>query len=231
MRTNQTNRQAMFKIVAKHLDDHNEVWSGMSPLTVAVQTFKGKILGVDNVVEQQETPKGATDSKAAAREELEDVLFLTCRALAVLGHTSNDHDLLAATDLSRTDLDRLPDDELITRATAVIGRANTRKTELATLQVTQENLQELGLRLQRFSDLKLEPRSAAVEHGTTTQSLESLIREANSILRNEIDRMVDLFSRTDPDFVAGYQRARVIVDRTATHKTKTAGTAPPNPKP
>jgi hypothetical protein len=138
---------------------------------------------------------------------------------------------IAATDLSRTDLDRLPDDELITRANAVIGRANTRKTELATLQVTQEDLQQLGLKLQRFADLKLEPRSAAVDHGTTTQSLESLMREANSILRNEIDRMVDLFSRTDPDFVAGYKRARVVVDRAATHKTKTAGTAPPNPHP
>jgi hypothetical protein len=231
MNTYQTNRRTMFKMVAKVFDDHNDVWNGMSPLTVSVQALKGKIQGIDDAVQQQETPTGATDAKASARDQLEDVLFLTCRALAVLGHTSNDHDLLAATDLARSDLDRLPDDELITRANAVTGLANAHKTELATFQVTQENLQELALRLQQFSSLLLEPRSDEVTHGTTTETVGSLIRDANGILRNEIDRMVDLFSRTNPDFVADYKRARVVVDRAATHKTKTAGQAPPNPKP
>jgi hypothetical protein len=57
-----------------------------------------------------------------------------------------------------------------------------------------------------------------------TQSLESLIRDANGILRNQIDRLVNLFSRSDSEFVAGYRSARVVVDRAAAHKaTKTAG--------
>jgi hypothetical protein len=129
-------------------------------------------------------------------------------------------------------LDKLPDDELITRAGVVIERANARKTELATLQVTQENLQELTLKLQRFSDQKTQPRTASAERAARTNSLESLIREANSILRDQIDRMVNLFSRTDPQFVSGYQSARVVVDRAATHKApKAAGTPPPNPHP
>jgi hypothetical protein len=87
----------------------------------------------------------------------------------------------------------------------VVERANARKTELATLQVTQENLQELTLKLQRFSDQKTQPRTASAERAARTNSLESLIREANSILRDQIDRMVNLFSRTDPQFVSGYQ--------------------------
>jgi hypothetical protein len=40
------------------------------------------------------------------------------------------------------------------------------------------------------------------------------------ILNKRVDRMVSLFSRTNPDFVAGYESARAIVDRAATHKTK-----------
>jgi hypothetical protein len=227
MNTKQTNRMAMFKTVAAYLDDHNTVWNGMAPMATAVLAFKGKISAADTAVEQQETPTGATDAKATARNDLEDVLFLACQALAVLGHTNNDLDLLAVAEVSRSDLDKLPDDELLTRANVIIAQANTRKPALLTLQVTEDNLTELGEKFQSFSELKGEPRTAAVERSAQTQSLESLMRDANTILRDQIDRMVDLFSRTNPNFVAGYKGARVVVDRAATHKTKPAGSTPP----
>ena len=229
MYTKQTNRVTMFDTVAAYLDSHNAVWSGMAPLAAAVQSFKDKISAIGTAAQQQETPTGAADSKAEARDDLEDVLFLTCEALAVLGHAGNDHELLANTALTRSTLDRMPDDELITRANVVLERANARKTELATLQVTPANLDELTQALNSFSGLKTQPRAASAERVAQTQSLESLIRDANGILRNQIDRLVNLFSRSDSEFVAGYRSARVVVDRAATHKatkteaTKTAG--------
>ena len=57
--------------------------------------------------------------------------------------------------------------------------------------------------------------------------LANLIRDANGILRNEIDRMVNLFSRSNPDFVAGYEAARVVVDRAASHKPTQVPVTPP----
>jgi hypothetical protein len=120
MNTKQTNRLAMFDTVANYLDNNNSVWNAMQPMTTAVQAFKGKILDANTAKQAQETPTGATDLKAAARDHLEDVLFLTCEALTVLGHANNDLDLLSVCELTRTDLDRLPDDELITRANVLI---------------------------------------------------------------------------------------------------------------
>jgi uncharacterized protein (DUF849 family) len=120
----------------------------------------------------------------------------------------------------------MTDAVLITRATVVLERANALKPELATLQVTQANLDELTQALQNFSKLKTQPRTASAERAARTQSLESLIRDASAILRQSIDPMIDLFSRSDADFVAGYQSARVVVDRVATHKPKAAGSTP-----
>jgi len=152
-------------------------------------------------------------------------------ALAVLGHTSNDHDLLALTSLSPSALDGLNADELVNRATTVLERANARKTELAVLHVTQANLDELTQALQTFATAKEQPRTETAERMAQTESLSNLIREANTILRNRIDRLVNLFRRLNPDFVAGYRGARVVVDRAATHSTTPpAGGAPP-PKP
>jgi len=43
-----------------------------------------------------------------------------------------------------------------------------------------------------------------------------LIANARSIFRNEIDKKVTKFRKTNPDFYNGYFAARVIVNRAAT---------------
>lgn len=226
MDTKLTNRVTMFKTVIALLDENSSVWNTMAPLQTAVTELKAEVAGIDTTAQQQEAPNGAADDKAEARDALEDVLFLTCEALGVLAHTSNDNDLLALTDVTRTSLDRMGTEELSNRATSVLAAANARKTELAPLQVTQANLDELDQALQDFNAAKTGPRTAVAARSVQTDSLPRRVRAANGILRNKIDRMVSLFKRTNPDFVAGYQSARVIVDRAATHAAAKSTPAP-----
>jgi hypothetical protein len=230
MKVQLTNRVTMFKTVSAYLADHSAVWSTMTPLQTAVTEFDAKVAEIDEAAQKHETPTGATADKADARDDLEDVTFLMCEALGVLADTTGDHDLAALTSVTRTSLDRMDEAELSNRAASVLAQANTHKTELQPLQVTQANIDELTSALTNFNDVKTGPRTATVERAALTQSLPNLVREANEILRSKIDRMVSLFSRTNPDFVAGYENARVIVDRAATHKTR-AATAPETPKP
>ncbi len=228
MDTEQTNRVTMFKTVSAFLDDNSSVWNSMTPLQTAITQFKDKIAAIDATAQKQETPTGATQDKAAARNALEDVLFLASEALGALAHTSGDNDLVALTDVTRTSLDRMGEEELSNRAAGIITAANSRKTELATLKVTQANLDELNQALQDFNAAKAGPRNATATRAAQTESLPNSIREASTILRNQIDRMVNLFSRSNPEFVSGYRAARVIVDRAATHAAaKTAGGSSP----
>jgi hypothetical protein len=176
-------------------------------------------------------PTGAAAEKAAARDALEDVLFLICEALAVLAHTSKDRDLLALTDLTLTDLDRFGGEELSHRATTVLERANASKTALAPFQITQANIDELAQTLETFQATKEKPRMVTAERAVQTEAVATLIREASGILREQIDRLVNLFRRSNPEFVAGYRAARVIVDRKASHTTTKAAESAPQPNP
>ena len=221
----QTNRVTMYKTTIAVLDENNGIWNPMAPFAEAVTRLKNKVSAIDTAAQKQETPTGATLDKAGARDALEDVLFLACEALGVLAHTSNDQDLVALTDITRSGIDKLDVEGLSNRATLVLAQANARKTELATLQVTQANIDELSQALQDYNEMKAGPRQATVERMVQTESLSSLFREANNILRNEIDPMVNLFSRTQPLFVSNYQAARVIVDRAAT-RSAAKGAAP-----
>ena len=224
MTNDQTNRVTMFKTTIGVLDENNSIWSTMIPFADAVTRLKSKVSAIDTAAQKQETPTGATQYKAGARDALEDVLFLMCEALGVLAHTSRDQDLLALTDITRNGIDKLDVEALSHRATTVLAQANAHKTELATLQVTQANIDELSQALQAYNETKSGPRQATAARMVQTEALETLVREANEILRNEIDRMVSLFSRTHPQFVSNYQAARVIVDRAASHATARAAT-------
>lgn len=224
MDTIQANRVTMFKTVKAVLDENHSVWSEMAPFEAVVSQFKDTIDAIDAAAQKQEAPNGAADDKEEAREALEDVLFLTCEALGVLGHGISDHDLLALTAVRPSTLQRLTDEELSNRAASVLSEATSRKPGLATLQVTEANLTELEQALQDFNDSKANPRAATTGRMAQTQSLSALIRQGSGILRNQIDRMVSLFRRSDPDFAASYRGARVIVDRAASHRTtKAAG--------
>jgi hypothetical protein len=232
MNQEQTNRVTMFKTVAGVLDENHSLWSGMAPLVTAVQEFEAKITAIDASAQNQQTPtSGAAVDKASARDGLEGVLFLTSEALGVLGTTGNDNDIIALAALTPSTLHKLGDEELANRATTVLEKVNAKKTDLAAFHVTQANIDELTQALQVFKTSKEKPRQVVAGRAAETQSLASLIRDASGILRHKIDRMVNLFRRSAPKFVAVYRSARVIVDRPATHTSPKPPIPPPSPNP
>ena len=229
MDTNLTNRITMQKTVAAYLDTNTAIWSSMAPLQTAVQQYKQNLVAIDEAAQKQQTPSGATEDKAAARDALEDVAFLMCEALGAMAHAADDHDLIALTNATQSTFSRASDDELSNLAASLLSAANAHKTELTTFQVTQANIDELDQALQRFNASKTNPRMTIAERSARGESLEALVRDNQEFLRKQIDRLVNLFSRTHPDFVAGYRKARVIVDRAATHAAPKApgDTTPP----
>ena len=230
MEVRQTNQVNMFKAVSAYLAENNSVWSSMPPFAAAVTAFNNGIAGIDVTAQHQETPTGDTLDKATARDALEDVLFLTCQALSVLAHSESDNDLLALVSVTPSTLHKMDAEELSNRAAAVLAKAQTKQTSLAALHVTQSNVLELDSALQNFNATKTGPRTRAAERKAQTQSLAGKIRAVSGILRHQIDPMVNLFRRTNPDFVAGYRAARVIIDRPAT-RPAAAPTTPTPPTP
>lgn len=228
MNTRETNQVNMFKAVSAYLANNNSVWGSMAPFTAAVTAFNDGIAGIDVTAQNQETPTGDTQDKSAARDALEDALFLTCQALSVLAHSESNNDLLALVSVTPSTLDKMDAEELSNRAAAIAAAAQPKQTALATLHVTQANLDEVGTALQNFNAAKTGPRTRAAERRAQTQSLAGQVRAVSGILRHQIDPMVNLFRRTNSDFVAGYRAARVIIDRAATHATASP-TTPPTP--
>ena len=220
METKLSNKITMIKTTSSYMAEHHDVWSTMTRLQTAMTEVNAQLAEIDAGALKHQILVGATADKADAREALEEKTFPMCEALSVLAHDAGDNDLRALTRITRTLLDRNTGEELSTLATAVLAQANARKTELATLHVSQANIDELSSALTEFNETKAGPRTATAERAALTESLPRRVKATIDILTNTVDPLVNLFSRTDPDFVAGYLNARAIVDRAATHKTK-----------
>lgn len=231
MNNRDNNRLAMVRTTRDYLQTNNSIWNSMTPFATAFTELNTRLTEIDATAQKQETPSGKTADKAAARDHLEDVTFLMCQALCVLAHDVNDNEVLALCDLNRSALDEMDEQTLANRAANVLSAADAHKIELVPLQVIQANHDEFTQALADFNEAKTGPREATATRKVQTELLRVKIQEAIDLLQNKIDRMVDLFSRTHPEFVDGYKNARMIVDRAATRTTaKTAGntTTPPS---
>lgn len=80
-----------------------------------------------------------------------------------------------------------------------------------------------------FAGMKTSPRETAAGRKAQTESLPQLIANVRGIFRNEIDKMMTRFKKSNADFYNGYFAARVIVNRAATHKTTPATPTLPPP--
>jgi hypothetical protein len=81
-----------------------------------------------------------------------------------------------------------------------------------------------------FDTLRNARRTAISEQKGTTMTLPEIIRTARSISRNQIDKLVTKYRKSNPEFYRGYFAVRTIVDRRGGQSTPvTPGPTPAKP--
>ena len=134
------------------------------------------------------------------------------------------HHLAAKVNVTKSSLDRLVDSDLEQTAERVANLATANIAALAAHGITAADVTQLNTLRTTYAGIKTSPREAAAARKVQTASLSQSIASARSIFRNEIDKMITKFRKTNPDFYNGYFAARVIVNRAASH-------AAPKPQP
>ncbi len=90
-------------------------------------------------------------------------------------------------------------------------------------------LTAFGAAITALDGMKDAPRQATVNRKVATISLPEAIAFTRSVYRNKLDKMMAKFKTSAPDFYSAYFAARVVVDRTGTHKSKKVVTPTPLP--
>jgi hypothetical protein len=233
MTQDQDNIRTMFRTTIAVLDTNNGVWSGTTAFADAVTRAKSGVQTIDDSANSQQTPTtGVTADKAQARSDLEEKTLELADQLSALAAKNVDNDLGAQVEMTKSSLDKMQDTDLEQTAERVANLANANIAALATYGVTAADVTALNALCTAFAGMKTAPREKAADRKAQTASLPQLIANVRSIFRNEIDKMMTPFKKSNSDFYNGYFAARVIVNRAATHsppKTRAPSASPVPP--
>ena len=228
MTQDQDNIRTMFQTTISFLDDNNSIWSGTAAFADAVTRAKSGVDALDTAADTQQTPTtGMTVDKAQARDDLEEKTLALADQLAALAAKNSDNTLAAKVQMTKSSLDQMPDSDLEQSAERVSGLATDNMPALAAYGVAAGDVLALDSARATFAGIKTAPRQATAERKAQTQSLSQLIKNVRSIFRNEIDKMMTPYKKTNTDFYNGYFAARVIINLPGTHPSPIEPPPPP----
>jgi hypothetical protein len=231
MTQDQENVTSMMETTLKFLDDNNTIWSGKAAFSATVTEAKDGVTEIRKAAARQESPTGGiTDEKGLARGTLEDLALEVADAVSAFAAKSGNASLSADVHVSRSSLDQAQDDDLVQTGERIRDAANDNIASLADYEITAAKVTTLSNAITAFSGMKTAPRTAKASKSGATTSIASLVQTTRSLFRNQLDKLMTPFRKTNPEFYTGYFAARVIVDRAATRPAAPA-TPPANPAP
>ncbi|WP_372648388.1 hypothetical protein [Draconibacterium sp.] len=214
MNKNQINKKEMYDAVSSYLDSKSALWATIPKVGEFKNAFTAVITQIDTVqYEQQQAQvflgKTKTQIKSVVAEKA-DILNDSVEAFASI---TGDEKLRLKMSASYTSLYRLRNADFIPAIKAIIEAVEANIEVLTTeYGVTREQVEGLKTDFDEFLAINGQPRAYKIASVEATKSLELLFEEADTILDNQLDKVMSLFKRRDPGFYNGYIAARVIVD-------------------
>ena len=229
----QLNVTEMATTTSVFMAQNKTIWQGVKAISDTMDEVNDTLTTIAGMDVKLKTPLiGQAADKATVRFHYEEQILMIANQLAALAAKNNDAVLEAQTNLSVSGLDAQAADDLEATATRIVNLATTNLTALADYNITQVDITKLTTLTGTFDAAKSAPRAAVVDRKQKTDTLPPLVSNLLTILSRQLDRQVTTFKASNPDFYAGYQSARVIVDRGNSAKAKTpAPAATPKPTP
>lgn len=230
MTREQLNRTGMFSAVSAYMGNNQSLWNSLKAIKDTVTDLDSGIEAIDDAIGKQQTSTtGAATAKAQVRHDFEEKLLVMAGQLSALAAVNKNANLASQVEFTLSSLDKLADDKLeeVGKNVATLTTANL--AALADYGVAQADVTELNTLTTQFHAVKTAPRTAVAGRAGQTATLPELIANVTSLLRNRLDKLMMVFRKTNPEFYAGYQSARVIVDRGGgnhAHQAQAAQAAP-----
>lgn len=207
------NRIQMFRTVKATLEKNKTLWEKVPAFDESFGTF-AELLGIiDTTTGKQLAPTtGTTESRDTLRTQLEDELMDVADALGALAHKTKDPVLGSKVELTLSSVGRLDSLRVLDLAQRVLKLAEENATELTRFLHDPKDVEQLKAVTERFEVVQTKPREAIAERALQTRALPELVRAVTLLLRNDLDRQMNLFRRRQPEFFGAYRSARIIVD-------------------
>lgn len=198
--------------------EHHAVWSGNAPVDFGtdLSPVRGAYQGIRGAAAlAYATTTGTTDAKAQAETALEATAFVLARACTAHFRKTGDMVELAKVNFSKSSIERLRHQTLLSTATLIRDTADIARTQPGAggRGVTVARVTALTSAINGFSALLNAPRGSIANRAALIRELETNVAELLMMVE-ALDDLVVQFdgSAAGRAFISAWQQARIIVD-------------------
>jgi hypothetical protein len=214
MNRKQMNIVEMADVVSAYMAKNSSIWQGNQAITEAVTELDGNLVVIEQLTKKQKAPVvGHAADKATVRDDLEYAILQIAAPIAALGAKTNNFTLEAQGDLTPAQVDKLAGEDLTATAQRISELATANLPALANYGIVPADITAVDTLVAQFEAVETKPREAVVDRAKETKQIGPVITSTRSLLLRQLDRAMFTYKRTQPEFHAGYESARVIVDR------------------
>ncbi|MCX6149199.1 MAG: hypothetical protein NTX22_01600 [Ignavibacteriales bacterium] len=210
MSDNEKNKLSMYQTVISYLNENRDIISTNRSFYYAISKLRK---AMDEIkVRDKELSSDALEKTITtynAKDELLFSLVPITTALFTFARESGNIELKEKTRISHSHLIRLRDSELANKAFAILQYAMSNLSKLNKYGVLKSTLQELNLKIESFRDA-LDSKIITFVSSTAALSLNASFQEAENILNNQLDKLVEPLNLEYEEFYDDYLSIRAM---------------------
>lgn len=213
MTDKQENKRSMYLAVQNVCNANNDIWNTMPAFVQAFTDFEALLGHIDTQRQIQEgKTTGITQNKQQEEDEMTQAAIEMAAAVYAYASRTGDNALRARVDYSPSSLRRSRDTALRDICQNIHDAASAIIADLADYGKTPADLDQLQQEINDYAAILANPREAIGTRATATARLVTLFREADDLLKNQLDKLMLTYQNTQATFHNKYKNARIIVD-------------------
>ena len=213
MNKREENKYTMYQGIKDLLTENQSSVATIPAFEESFKIFQDLLSRIaDKDQKYQNISVGAAEKKNQAEDELIDTVVAASSALRVYARRQRDEDLRKSSKVTPTALKRMRDGDLLNKAQNVFDQVGKRGAELERFGITDKFIGDFKSTLDSFNSALGSKESRVAESKSARQELSQDFDEADEVLYEELDGMIELVKNSDPEFYNKYQAGRIIKD-------------------
>jgi hypothetical protein len=218
MNIEQNNKLRAAQATIETMTTHKPKWEEITGIVEAVASVESIVEGI---IEQSRAQSASARSghgaaKAELFQSMVDAAFTVCSGLKAFAAATENIQLFAQVDFSRTDVARGREADVVNRCQTLWDLGTANAAPLAEkYHVDAADLRALKTAITDFSDVQPKPRQSRAAVSAATAELVKFFNELDEVLYKQLDPLIEKFKTIEPAFYQEYQTARSIVDSVA----------------
>jgi len=231
MNARQEAKYQMYRSTQSHCNANATVIAGNAALNNAFKAFEALVEEIGNhetVIAKKIT--GVSKDKSQVKSSLADTAYRIASQVFAYASKAKNNSLKKQVDFSPTELLRTKDELFVPAVQNIYNAANDNAKALTDFGITQNDLNELTALMDAYKTATPTPRTAIGARAAKAKSLTELFKEADRLLKEQIDKLVTGLKKGNNLFVTEFANVRKIIDPASRPKKATVAPATPAPK-